>query len=249
MLLAAAVAAIGGIVVALITALLGGSSGTTVGIHPPSSSSPVSTSAASVAISGVADQPNPPPPGRKYVWTGTVRGLPPNASVFMIDKRPGTWLVSPQASIAADGTWTVTWVIPAPPASADWVAVVFLQPVSGVCVPPDCSPGQPASPSPDRPVGSGLDSPVSSVPGVIAAATYHPQAKPAPSPAGLSAAAAAGGEGPGRPSLPLPRPDMHRRDPRRHPLAGLPRSRPRQFTGWAYAVSLQYQPTSQLERQ
>ena len=32
---------------------------------------------------------------------------------------------------------------PAPPASADWVAVVFLQPVSGVCVPPDCSPVNP----------------------------------------------------------------------------------------------------------
>lgn len=169
-LLAAVVAAIASIVVALINLIPGGSTGGGgTGVTQASSSS-ASTPQVAIAITGLLEQPHPPPPGRQYVWTGTVHGQSLGSSVFVIDKRSGEWLVSPAAVIAASGAWTITWVIPTPPTSARWIAVVYFQ-GSAACR----SPGCPAAPS-----GSGLNQQPSSVPGVIAAA-YQPRATPAPS--------------------------------------------------------------------
>jgi hypothetical protein len=161
-LLAAAVTAIASVAVALITVLFGGSSGTTGGT-PSANYSPASTSSVSIAITGLLEQPHPPPPGREYIWTGTVSGQPTDASVFIIDKRPGEWLVSPAAVISVNGGWTVTWVIPAPPVSAQWVAAVYIQ-AHAYCVLSGCPPA---------PSGSGLSEPISSVAGVIAVAPYQ----------------------------------------------------------------------------
>jgi len=155
-LLAAAVAAVASIAVALINLIPSGS--------PP---------APSVDITDLAQQPYPPPPGQLYLWTGTVHDQPASAEVFVIDKRPGEWLVSPAAIVSGD-SWTINWVIPAPPASAQWTAVVYV--IGGGACP---SPGCPSAPS-----GSGLNQKVSSVPGVIAAAPYQPRAKPASSQTG-----------------------------------------------------------------
>lgn len=152
LLLAAAVAAIASIAVALINLIPSGS-----------------PSAPSVDITGLVEQSFPPPPGRLYLWTGTVHDQPSGAEVFIIDKRPGEWLVSPAAVIAAGGAWTVTWAIPTPPASAQWIAVAYFQ-GSGACPAPGC----PAAPS-----GSGLNQEPSSILGVIAVAPYQPRAAPA----------------------------------------------------------------------
>lgn len=151
-LLAAAVAAIASIAVALINLTPSGS--------PP---------APSVDITGLTQQSYPPPPGQLFLWTGTVHGQPATASVFIIDRRPGEWLVSPPAVITADGAWNITWVIPTPPASAQWTAVVYVTAAA-----PCGAPGCPKSPS-----GSGLNQQISSVPGVIAVAPYQPRAAPA----------------------------------------------------------------------
>jgi hypothetical protein len=147
-LLAAAVAAIASIIVALINLIPGGSS-----------------QAASIAITGLIEQPYPPPPGRLYLWTGTVHDQPPGAEVFVIDKRAGQWLVSPAAIISGD-SWTIDWTIPAPPTTAQWVAIMYV--IGGAACP---SPGCPATPA-----GSGLNQQPSSIPGVIAAAPYQPRA-------------------------------------------------------------------------
>lgn len=107
-LLAAVIAAVASIIVALVSLLPhGGSTG---------------TSSVSLAITGLSEQSSPPPPGRLYMWSGTIRDLPSDASIFVIAKSPGVqagatvvsgespgtapsgessepWLVSPQAII------------------------------------------------------------------------------------------------------------------------------------------------------
>ena len=107
-LAAAVVAAVASIAVALINLIPSGS--------PP---------APSVDITDLAQQPYPPPPGQLYLWTGTVHDQPASAEVFVIDKRPGEWLVSPAAIVSGDSL-TINWVISAPPASAQWTAVVYV---------------------------------------------------------------------------------------------------------------------------
>ena len=150
-LLAAAVAAIASIAVALINLIPSGTPAT-----------------ASIAITGLLEQPYPPPPGRLYLWTGTVHDQPASAEVFVIDKRVGQWLVSPAAVISGD-SWTISWAIPAPPTSAQWVAVVYV--IGGApCPSPGC---------PKAPAGSGLNQQVSTVPGIVAVAPYQPRAAPA----------------------------------------------------------------------
>ncbi len=169
MLVASIVAAIASIVVALLNILPGG---TGPGVPQASrspfeqvSSSSASKSRVSIAITGLLEQPRPPPPGRQYVWTGTVHGQPPGSFVCVIDKRPGGgWLVSPDATISRNGMWTVTWVFGSPPPSARWIAVV----VETASVPP----------------GVSLDNDGPAYPGVAASAMYHLGARPAPSPSG-----------------------------------------------------------------
>jgi hypothetical protein len=196
-LLAAVITAVGGIAVALLAFLPGGSSGHTDETSGPGPSqvtaSPSQVTASrsqvatqpnypaanflptipniSIAISGEVEQPYPPPPGRKYIWNGTVHGEPMYSQVYMIDIRTGAWLVSPLAKISPNGAWTVTWVISNPPVSADWLAVV-VNPVeaqgavSGVCT----------APCPSASAFPGWYGLSSSLPGVLASATYSPQA-------------------------------------------------------------------------
>jgi hypothetical protein len=122
-LLAAIIAAVASIAVALISVLLGGSPGTTRGVQSAGSSQ-TSISLVRLSITGLSEQTHPPPPGRMYVWTGTVSGQSPSSSVNVIDKvANGEWLVSPDAVIAGRD-WTVSWILLKPPASARWTAVV-----------------------------------------------------------------------------------------------------------------------------
>jgi hypothetical protein len=172
-LLAAVVAAVASIVVALISLSPGGPAQVSVTTTSPASPS--------LAITSELEQSHPPPPGRLYMWSGTVRNIPTAASIFVIDKLAGAhatvtegkdappWLVSPQASIAKNGTWTVTWVIAKPPATVRWIAVLQI-PSFGACTSPGCS-----SPFPP-PVD--LTSQGSRAPGVLATATYHRKAAP-----------------------------------------------------------------------
>lgn len=144
-LLAAIVAGLATLVTALVSLLGGGPRGVTA--QPPlaAASSPSAGTEAprvSVAITGLHEQPFPPPPGRSYTWSGTVRNEPRNSSILVIAKRLGvqatgpagkgsqSWLVSPGATISKAGSWTVTWVIPKPPSAVQWIAVVWtsLQP-------------------------------------------------------------------------------------------------------------------------
>jgi hypothetical protein len=157
-LLASVVAALATVVVALISLVPRGSPAGIDATVPQVSIPSASASPVSIAITGLLEQPHPPPPGRLYVWTGTVRGLPDYASVFVIDKRPGGWLVSPAAVISGNGRWTVTWAISTPPASARWIAVVFLYGAPLPCC--------------------GLNSQGPSAPGVLAVATYYPRIRP-----------------------------------------------------------------------
>jgi hypothetical protein len=171
-LLAAVVAAIASIAVALINLIPGGSTGGGgTGVTSASTSS-ASTPQVVIAITGLLEEAHPPPPGRQYVWTGTVRGEPSGSSVFVIDKRTGEWLVSPAAVITPGGAWTIKWVISKPPPSARWTAVVYLQ-AHGACIFPGCPP---------TPSGSGLSQQPSNIPGVLATTTYQPRVKVAPSP-------------------------------------------------------------------
>ena len=163
-LLASAVAAVASIIVALISVGSGGSPGETATRVLPTDSSSAAPSA-HIAITGLLEQAHPPPPGRLYVWTGTVRGLPADASIYVIDKRPGGgWLVSPAAVIARNGSWTVWWFFAAPPASARWIAVVV------ITVP--------------APSGISLGNRGPSYVGVIGIAKYHPLLRPTPAPSG-----------------------------------------------------------------
>jgi hypothetical protein len=181
-LLGAGVAAVAAIVVALLASVNGGSTGpanttpstSPSGVTEPLNSRPVAAAPVSIAISGVKEQTHPPPPGRKYIWSGEVNNEPKGSSIYVIDKRSGDWLVSPPAVISASGDWTVTWIIATPPASADWIAVVYSAPL----VPVPCPTGvtcPPPSPAPGGPAGHGTSEEPSDIPGVVATATYHAQ--------------------------------------------------------------------------
>lgn len=140
-LLAAAIGAVGVIAAALIPLLAGGS-----------------PSGLSIAITGLLEQPYPPPPGRLYLWNGTVTGQPPGTSVYVIDKvAPGKFMVSP-AAVVSGQNWTVTWTISKPPATARWIAVVFSNNMPVPCC-------------------HGLEDEGPDAPQVIATATYQPRAR------------------------------------------------------------------------
>jgi hypothetical protein len=181
-LLASAVAAIASVVVALISVAPSGSPGKAdTGVPqvnlPPTVRTGSSTAIPSmhIAITGLLEQSHPPPPGRLYVWTGTVRGLLAGVSIYVIDKRPGGgWLVSPTAVISRKGVWTVRWVLPIPPASARWIAVAVTYPAAYT--------------------GTSIETDGPQYEGVIASATYHPRITPTsslPGYSGVSPAAAA----------------------------------------------------------
>ena len=179
-LLAAVVAAVASIIVALVSLPHSGSTGT--------SSISSGTTSVSLAITGLSEQSSPPPPGRLYMWSGTIRDLPPDALIFVIAKSPGfhpqslvpgespvpvptgessqPWLVSPQATILNNGTWTVTWFIAEPPSTVRWIAVVWIPPSPPSCSASGCQAGTtPHSLSDQGP----------STPGVQVTATYPPR--------------------------------------------------------------------------
>ena len=179
-LLAAAVAAVASIIVALVSSSNGQSSG------PPSltlRSSESSPSLPIVAITGLSEQPSSPPPSRQYTWNGIERNLPSDASVFVVGTRSGTtaavpqasatgqsYLVSPQALISKNGTWTITWIIPNPPSAVMWSAVAQIPSESAVpCTGPAPCAGQSLSEPPYQ-----LSSQGPNAPGVVATATYQP---------------------------------------------------------------------------
>jgi hypothetical protein len=182
-LLAAVVAAVASIIVTLVSLPNGQPN-----VPPPPTPSPSESSSSSnplvVAITGLSEQPSAPPPSRRYRWNDIERNLPGDALVFVIGKLSSAtaavsqastgsqpWLVSPQALISKNGTWTVTWIIPNPPSVVTWSAVAQI-------------PSESASPCPAPGGGScgnvqlnkppyQLSSQGPSAPGVVATATYH----------------------------------------------------------------------------
>jgi hypothetical protein len=89
-----------------------------------------------VAITSWTENQMPPPPGRRYVFNGFARNLPEGSVsyIYVVARRPRPyegskhWLVSPMADYRSNGTWTVEWGVPNPPAEAEWIAVLWLIP-------------------------------------------------------------------------------------------------------------------------
>ncbi|TCO28089.1 hypothetical protein EV652_10671 [Kribbella steppae] len=108
---------------------------------PPTNSSSEQSGGPSIAITSWSERPIPPPPGRRYRFTGTAQGPLFSGSAIFVVARPnpqtgaesatrtaravGKWLVSPEARVEQDGRWTVEWDLPNPPAEAEWIAVVW----------------------------------------------------------------------------------------------------------------------------
>jgi hypothetical protein len=126
-LLGAAIGAVAAVLAAVLTVTLtSGSSG-----------SPAPTGhGAGVTLSFVSwsQSPAQPPPGESYTFVGTVQGLPKLWDVEVVvqvsatggaapEASGATWLVSPPATISADGRWSVSWLIQQPLSSAHWIAV------------------------------------------------------------------------------------------------------------------------------
>jgi hypothetical protein len=189
-LLAAVVAAVASIIVALVNLPSGQSAGSP---HPTPSLMESSSSSGNlpvIAITGLSEQPSSPPPSRRYTWDGTERNLPSDAAVFVIGKLSTTaaaapqastgsqpWLVSPQALISKNGTWTVTWIIPNPPSAVTWSAVAQIPsegpfPTVSQCPSSPPCPPLPSS-TPNLPPYQ-LSSRGPNAPGVVTTATYHP---------------------------------------------------------------------------
>jgi hypothetical protein len=170
-LLAAVVAAVASIIVALISLHSGGTTSVSVTTTQSPSVTTTQSASVSVAITSELERLHPPPPGRLYMWGGTVRNLPADASIFVIGtgENSGSWLVSPKASMSRNGIWAVTWVIPKPPTSVQWTAVVQI-PSTEPCPPQGC-------PSPVA-LPFDLSGRGARAPGVLATATYRPKANP-----------------------------------------------------------------------
>lgn len=143
------VAAIGGVAAVLAAVLpivLSGSAGP----RPPNPPSPPDTGGTpSIAISAMTQQARDDG-SRDYRFSGTSTGVDPSSMlVFVMAQNPaltaagGDWLVSPAATVAADGRWQVSWDVSRLPARVKWVAVVYLN-SQGACAPGE----QCAEPSP-----------------------------------------------------------------------------------------------------
>ena len=136
-LLAAAVTAVASVVVAL----LGLWDGTGPSPRPSASSSGSPSPSPSVSSSGPqtvvaiiswSERPLPPPPGKRYEFTGIARNLPSGQSFIYViaaesNKASGQWLASPPFVPTEDGRWTIQWDLPNPPAQARWMAVVWIE--------------------------------------------------------------------------------------------------------------------------
>ena len=176
-LLAAVVAAVASVIVALINIVPNDHGGS--GPPPPPQ----------LAITGLSVQPASPPPAARYTWSGTESNLESilgrTASIFVVGKPSSnnaaavqqatsgaSWLVSPQAKISANGSWTVTWIILQPPSAVTWTAVEAIQgEQAGACPGPSGVP-VPCPSQSDDPFGLRSQGPNSS--SVVAKATYHP---------------------------------------------------------------------------
>jgi hypothetical protein len=153
-LLAAVVAAVASIIVALVTQS-GGQRGAPAPAPAPSPNPVVTTATTVIAIMGLSEQPSSAPPGLRCMWNGSAQNLPYAAEVLVIDKPSSTvaatgqgaassqsWLVSPQALVSKNGTWTVIWIIANPqPSAVTWSAVVQITSDTG-CPQPSTSGGQ-----------------------------------------------------------------------------------------------------------
>lgn len=92
--------------------------------------------------------------GSQYSFVGTSMGLDPNSMlVFVMAQSPsltvngGNWLVSPAATVEANGRWTVTWDVRNLPTRVKWVAVIY-QSSQGSCAPEATCEAEPPQPSP-----------------------------------------------------------------------------------------------------
>lgn len=182
------------IVVALVSLLSGQSNGPpshpTVSLSESSHPTPSLSASSSpsefpvVVITGLSEEPFPPPPSRRYTWSGIESNLPSDASIFVIGNLSSTaaaapqastgsqpWLVSPQALISKNGRWTVIWIIPNPPSGVTWSAVAQIPSTVAPSCPP---PPQPCPTVPPVKPPFGLSSEGPNAPGVVATATYHP---------------------------------------------------------------------------
>jgi hypothetical protein len=136
-LLAAAVTAVASVVVALLG--LGDDTGPSPRPSASSSGSPSPGPSLSgsgpptvVAIISWSERPLPPPPGKRYEFTGIARNLPAGQSFIYViaaegSRAPGRWLASPPFVPTEDGRWAIQWDLPDPPAQARWMAVVWFE--------------------------------------------------------------------------------------------------------------------------
>lgn len=116
----------------------------------PGPASPGPASSPTIAISTMSRD------GSRYSFVGTSTGLDPKTMlVFVMAQSPtltvdgGRWLVSPAATVQANGSWAVTWNVPRLPVRVKWVAVIY-QNSQGNCAPEaTCAP----------PPGSGASGP------------------------------------------------------------------------------------------
>jgi hypothetical protein len=118
--------------------------GTAAGVSLPQ---PEATAPFTIGITSWTQTPLTGRPGEVFDFHGTAladgKPLPSGMYVFVIARRPagaqtaapgsaqdnalppGTWLHSPPARLAADGTWEVQWTVPDPPVDATWQAVLL----------------------------------------------------------------------------------------------------------------------------
>jgi hypothetical protein len=159
-LLAALVAAVASIIVAFVSVQQNSSPSpdpTTLPV-PISSILPSSTipkklaSGPIIGIRSWTERPTPPPPGKRYTFKGIVNNKPDRAFIVVLAQQQPSpsagathsprWLISPLATVADDGTWTVVWHLPRPPADVRWTAVVLDY---GECPGPGACGGNPFS--------------------------------------------------------------------------------------------------------
>jgi hypothetical protein len=146
-LLAAVVAGAATIVVAVIS-LMGGNGSDGGSPSSPSQSQTSQSQPLSLSFTSWTEKPATPLPGKQYIFLGRVFGLPSGWAVFVVVAAPGPqpdasgtlgpaeWLVSPPATVADDGHWSVHWLIKEPPTQAQWIAVVHEScPPDSVCAP------------------------------------------------------------------------------------------------------------------
>ena len=114
-------------------------------VQPGPSPSPTASPAETVAISTVTQELLSG--GEiQYTFTGTSTRIDPDDMLIFVMAQGttpvadgGTWMVSPAATVAANGNWNVTWTLRRVPQQTKWVATIY----DGSCT-GDCAPDTPA---------------------------------------------------------------------------------------------------------